>query len=136
MFCENCGNKLAEGDKFCTKCGHSTVLTETKSPATPHAPIVSDDKWWKRGLKVVYIFLLLQILWIVPAVWSTNAQSYECGFGSYSNCHYVDSYGTAFWYSLLALVIFMVVTRLIKITVLYIAMGRKPHWGKEFKKLY
>ena len=24
MFCENCGTKLTEGDRYCTNCGHST----------------------------------------------------------------------------------------------------------------
>ena len=25
MFCENCGNKLKGGHKFCIKCGHSNA---------------------------------------------------------------------------------------------------------------
>lgn len=24
MYCENCGTKLNDGDRYCTNCGHST----------------------------------------------------------------------------------------------------------------
>ncbi len=98
------------------------------------AAVVTNDKWWQRLLKVVYIFLYAQILWIVPVVWSTNSTSYSGYYGS--TYHYEDTPGAAFWYSVLAIVIFVVVLRLIKLTVLYIAMGRKPEWKKEFKKLF
>ncbi len=134
MYCENCGNKLESNHKFCTKCGHSNVATENKRPSMQQAAVVTNDKWWQRLLKVVYIFLYAQILWIVPVVWSTNSTSYSGYYGS--TYHYEDTPGAAFWYSVLAIVIFVVVLRLIKLTVLYIAMGRKPEWKKEFKKLF
>lgn len=123
MFCENCGHKLENPDKFCTKCG-TPVHTETKA----QAPIekVSDEKWWNRLLKVLYIAAYLPLLFIIPIVWSVNSYSYYSG----------DTYGEAFWYSLVTLVIYLAVVRLIKIGVLYVALGIKPRWKREFKKLY
>lgn len=130
MFCENCGNKLKNDHKFCTKCGNSNT-PETKEEKTS---TLTDEKWWYRVAKVIYVFLYLQILWIVPAVWSVNSSSYV---GYYSGTsQYEDTYGVAFWYSILAIAIFVVALRLIKITFLYIAIGLKPQWKKEFKKLF
>jgi cytoskeletal protein RodZ len=68
----------------------------------------------------------LPLLIIIPVVWSENSYSYYGG----------GSEGEAFWYSLLTLVIYMAIARLIKIAVLYVALGRKPEWKKEFKKLF
>ena len=28
MYCRNCGQKLADGDKFCSSCGAKTILAE------------------------------------------------------------------------------------------------------------
>ncbi len=126
MYCEHCGTKLEQGHKFCTKCGHSTVPVQTKT-ATAHQPALSlNDKWWHRLLKVLYVVSYLPLLVIIPVVWSENSYSYYGG----------GSEGEAFWYSLLTLVIYMVIARLIKIAVLYVALGRKPEWKKEFKKLF
>ncbi len=124
MYCENCGNKNDDLHKFCTKCGQP--IAPAMSAGKPVIEPDLDQKWWHRLLKVAYIFLYLQILWIVPVVWSTNSSSYAG----------VDTYGEAFWNSLLAIVIFMVVIRLIKFTVLYIALAQKPQWKKEFKKFF
>lgn len=30
MFCENCGNELNEGQKFCPKCGHKLEPVEVE----------------------------------------------------------------------------------------------------------
>jgi len=127
MFCENCGNKLKEGHKFCTKCGHSNVqeIKEKK------APVLSDEKWWHRLSKVLYVLLYLPLLILVPLVWSENTPRYS----SYFN-EYYGSYGEAFWYSALTLAIYIVVVRLVKITFLYIALAQKPKWKKEFKKFF
>jgi hypothetical protein len=119
--------------KFCTKCGHLNSPAENKRPAMQQSAVISNDKWWQRLVKVVYIFLYAQILWIVPVVWSVNSTDYDYYGGQY---HYTDTTGEALWYSTLAIIIFIVVIRLIKFTVLYIAMGRKPEWKKEFKKLF
>ena len=129
MFCENCGNKIDSSYRFCTKCGSSTTGELKKNSTIQHGQIILNDKWWQRLLKVAYIFLCLQILWIVPLVWSSNAESCY-----YSYCS--GSSSESFWYSVLAIGIFVVITRLIKITILYVVLGRKPEWRKEFKKLY
>ena len=38
MYCRNCGNKIAEGDKFCSGCGTKVEL-EGSSVAAPAAPV-------------------------------------------------------------------------------------------------
>lgn len=134
MFCENCGNKNNETHKFCTKCGQPIVSSPVTSATNRHPASKLDERWWHRLLKVGYIFLYLQILWVVPAVWFVNNSSYTgYSFGEY---HYEDTYGIAFWYSLLAIVVFIVTLRLIKLTVLYILLAQKPEWKKELKKLF
>ena len=133
MFCENCGNKLQEGHRFCTKCGHANGSTVKNIP-TIQQPVTKNEKWWHRLLKVVYVFVYLQILWIVPVVWSSNSSSYSGYYGG--TYHYVDTPGAAFWYSVLAIVIFVVVLRLIKLSVRYVALGEKPEWHKEIRKLF
>lgn len=134
MYCENCGNKNDGSHKFCTKCGRPTVSDSAFSQTIKRNPVRSlDERWWHRLLKVVYIFLYIQILWIVPVVWSTNSTDYDYYGGQY---HYTDTTGEAFWYSILAIVIFVVVLRLIKLTVLYITLAQKPIWRDEFKKLF
>lgn len=137
MYCTNCGNKIEESDKFCTKCGSLSTKGQEQimvKVTSTTSLVLSEDKWWQRLLKVGYIFLCLQILWIVPVVWSVNSSTYV-GY-SYGQYNYKDTSDEAFWYSVLAILIFMVVTRLLKITVLYVAMGKKPNWESEFKKLY
>lgn len=131
MYCENCGNKNDGSHKFCTKCGHPTVSASSATPTVKKGSATSlDERWWHRLLKVVYIFLYAQILWIVPVVWSVNSTSWSY-YGGYE-----DTTGTAFWYSVLAIAIFVVVLRLIKLTVLYIALAQKPVWRDELKKLF
>lgn len=122
MFCENCGNKNQEGHKFCTKCGH-LVDSKEKVSITKQAPLMLNENWWHRLLKVLYIVGYIPLLIIVPVVWSANS------------CYYCSG-SDSFWYSLLTLAIYVVVIRLIKIAVLYVAMGRRPEWKKEFKKLF
>lgn len=123
MFCEHCGNKMDSSHKFCTKCGNSNIPPETKRPSVQQVAIAVNDKWWHRLLKVSYIVGYLPLLFIIPIVWSENS------------CYYCSD-GDAFWYSLLTLVIYLIVIRLLKIAVLYVAIGRKPEWKKEFKKLF
>ncbi len=126
MYCEHCGNKLQEGYKFCTKCGHSTVPMQTKTAVVQQSTFSLNDKWWHRLLKVLYVVSYLPLLIIIPVVWSENSYSYYSG----------NTTGEAFWYSLLTLVIYMAIVRLVKIAVLYVAFGRKPEWKREFKRLF
>ena len=134
MFFENCGNNNESSNKFCTKCGRPTTSKEYQTSAMGNQPRVMGERWWQRLLKVLYIFVYLQILWIVPAVWYDNSTSYVGYYGGKSN--YQDTPGEAFWYAVLTAVIFVVVLRLIKITVLYVLMGIKPEWRSEFRKLF
>lgn len=39
MFCRNCGQKLADGDKFCSGCGTKTQVEENAAPAAEDKPI-------------------------------------------------------------------------------------------------
>lgn len=92
-----------------------------------------DENWWYRLLKVVYIFLYIQIFWIVPVVWSLNSTDYDYYGGRY---HYTNTTEEAFWYSVLAIVIFVAVLRLIKLTVLYVVFAHRLVWRDEFRRLF
>jgi hypothetical protein len=134
MFCEHCGNKLNGAYKFCTKCGqpNSAETSAVQRRSLDRAPSADlDQKWWLRLAKVVYIFFYVLLAPILYGVWSANSSSYN-----YSTSSYSDTSGSAFWYSLLTLIIYIAVLRLIKITFLYIVFGQKAYWKKEFKKLF
>lgn len=132
MFCENCGKKLQEGYKFCTQCGQSVVTAfESINIRRTGEVSPSSDAWWYRLLKVAYIFLYIPLPFILWLVWSESSTSYN-----YYSKTTTDTTGQAFWYSLLTLVIYLSILRLVKIATLYIAIGRTPEWRKEFKRLY
>jgi len=135
MFCEYCGNRIDDLHKFCTKCGRATSTNKDKEIISEDKTHVSlEEKWWQRLLKVVYILLYFPLLVIVPLVWSENSSSYS---GYYAGQYrYEDTYAEAFWYSLLTLIIYLIVLRMIKLATLYITIGQKPNWKKEFKKLF
>ena len=129
MYCEKCGNKINISDKFCTKCGHSVMQVEKSEQAPEVFTVQLNERWWHRLLKVLYIVAYLPLLLIIPLVWSSNTLSCY-----YSYCS--GSYTEAFWYSILALVIYVLILRLVKLAVNYVVGGRKPEWKKEFKKLF
>lgn len=120
MFCTNCGNKIKEEEIFCTNCGNSSS-SKLEENNNHQIRIVKDEKWWHRLLKVLYIIGYMPLLIIIPIVWSENS------------CYYCSN-GDSFWYSVLTLVIYIVIIRLIKIAVLYVMSGRRPEWRKEFKR--
>ena len=124
MFCENCGDKIKDDYKFCTKCGNSISGDEVKKIYTKE--VEHSEKWWYRLFKVVYIILNLSIIGIVVSVWSENLP--YC-FGQ--NCYgtYWDTIGA----SLGALLVSIIILRLLKLTFSYVVFGRKPAWRKEFK---
>ena len=134
MYCENCGDKLDAGHKFCTKCGHSNTADIPKTAAV-NQTVPREDKWWHRLSRVVYIALYLPLLGIIPLVWSENVANSYYDYYTKKTIYY-GSDGEAFWYSFLTLVIYMIVLRLIKITFQYIVSAKKPQWGEEFKRLY
>lgn len=129
MFCENCGSKLKESHKFCTKCGYSNELETTQKTFSSSDHL--DQKWWPRLAKVIYVVLYIPLPFLVALVWSENSSTYN-----YYTQTSADTTGEAFWYSLFTLVIYVVIVRLIKITFLYISFGQKPQWKKEFKKFF
>lgn len=133
MFCEKCGNKFKENHNFCTECGHSNFdKQESKSISVTN---ILEQKWWFRLTKVFYIFLYIPLPFAIISVWIENTP--DSYYSSLSKQYYSHgSYGEAFWYSLLTLVAWVIALRLIKITFLYIAFGKKPKWKKEFKKLF
>ena len=128
-FCHKCGKKLGETETYCAECGTAVVVEKPVSD-TPNKKN-ADERWWLRLAKVIYVILYLPLLAVIPIVWSINAPS--CNYYG-TNCS--GSYMAAFWYSLLALAIYVVVARLIKIAFLYIALGQKPEWEKEFTKIF
>src|SRR3989344_3956885 len=100
MFCENCGNKLEKGHKFCMKCGHSN-LPETRKEKEP---VLSDEKWWSRLAKVIYIGLYLPLPVALIAVWTENSQSCVSSFYPTYSQTCTDTLGEAFLLTLLTLV--------------------------------
>ncbi len=125
MFCTNCGNKIDSNEKFCTNCGFQ-VMNANNSSNTPQAEVVStikkrNEKWYHRLGVVIYVVAHLPLLFIVPAVWSANARYYS----TYSKKFY-GSDAEAFGYSLLTIIIWLIVLRLIKMATKYIVIGKKP----------
>lgn len=137
MYCENCGNKIENKDKFCMRCGHSIINEDAiETTAKQKENVVpNNESRWHRLFKVAYIFLYVFLLIIIPGVWSENSSSYTYSY-IFSRGTYENTYGKAFWYSLLTLIIYLAVIRIIKIIFLYIVYGIKPEWKKEFKRFY
>ena len=85
--------------------------------------------------KVIYVISYVPLPVIIYAVWDSNAQySYYSSYTKEWTTYGSDS--EAFWYSLLTLVIYLIILRLIKIAVLYVVLGHKPAWRTEFKNLF
>jgi len=135
MFCEKCGNEILVSNAFCIKCGHHVIPLKSGEvqPVLKVKSHISDDVWWQRLLKVLYVLMYVPLLLIIPSTWMINYS--ECNY-NYGTCNYVYTPGQAFWYCFLTLLLYVVVVRLIKIAVLYVAMGQKPKWKKEFKKFF
>lgn len=131
MFCEKCGSEIKKEDKFCVECGHPAVVsTKSEQPS-----LTLNDKWWHRLLKVLYVIAYIPLLAIVPIAWSINKPySYYSSYSGTTTSY--GSYGNAFWYSILTLVIYLALLRLIKIAVLYVAFGQRPDWKSQFKKFF
>lgn len=130
MFCEKCGYKL-NSEKFCSNCGQEAHHAKVETFSNP----ISQDRWYLRLTKVVYIILYIPLPFVIWGVWSSNdPYSY---YSSYSR-EWISygSYGEAFWYSLLTLAVWVLILRLLKIAVLYITAGKKPMWASEFRKFF
>lgn len=130
MYCHKCGSEINRDDKFCIKCGF--LISSEK---TIDKPAISEDKWYLRLAKVVYIISYIPLPFVIFGVWISNhPRSY---YDSYTHEYTIyGSYGEAFWYSVLALVAWIVILRLIKIAVLFIFTAQKPKWEMEFRKFF
>ncbi len=131
MFCEKCGEKLDSKDKFCVGCGNSV----NKEKELKNHTLNKENKWWVRLFRVIYILLYIPLPFTLYGVWTSNDVYTYYDYYSKKNISY-GSFADAFWYSLLTFVIWVIVLRLIKISVKYIAIGQKPEWEKELKKIY
>lgn len=133
MFCENCGNEIKNGYKFCNKCG--VPSTQKEELETRDRTSVREENWWHRLAKVVYILMYTPLLLLIPVVWDESSST--CSGSYYYNSYSCrDTYGEAIWYSFLTLLVYLVIVRLMKLTYLYVVSGEKPAWKKEFKKLF
>lgn len=131
MYCTNCGNKILSSEKFCINCGFQVLSNSDNEPTSQTTLEVTvskkkDEKWYHRLGIVIYVLAHLPLLIVVPVVWSENAEYYS----SYSKAYYGSDL-ESFWYSLLTIIIWVGVLRLIKMTVNYIVRGIKP----KFKDL-
>lgn len=108
------------------------MIKKSSQKLLPIKKNTTNEKWWLRLSKVAYILLYIPLLAVIPTVWSENSSEY-IGY-SIDGRTYNNTPGKAFLYSLLALVIYLVVVRLIKLAFLYITFGQKPEWKKEFTK--
>ncbi|HBD24526.1 MAG: hypothetical protein A2566_03770 [Candidatus Zambryskibacteria bacterium RIFOXYD1_FULL_40_13] len=107
MVCEKCGNPIKDEDRFCTYCGEpvSKVNQETQQ-----RNLNLDEKWWTRFSKVLNITLYIPLLIIIYIVWSLNSTTLVGSlFGEYE---YKNTYGKAFWYSFIVVLIYVAIMRI------------------------
>ena len=83
--------------------------------------INKDEKWYHRLAIVVYILSHIPLIFVVQAVWLEYAREY-----SYYHKTYVGSDADALWLSFIAIIIYILVLRLIKMIIKYILKGTKP----------
>ena len=131
MFCTDCGKSIPVNSAFCVGCGKPVPRGEIKNiPA-----IDFNKKWWLRLAIVIYIGLYISLPFALVGVWVDNSP--ESYYNSYLRTWQQNgSYGEAFWYTLLTLIIWIVVLRIMKITFLYIVFAQKLQWRLEFKKFF
>ena len=131
MFCENCGNKLENDYKFCTECGRAISNSPLNEHKWQNSKMYTEESWWLRLTRVVYILLYIPLPFLIIVVWSINSYSYN-----YYTDTRINTTDVAFLYCLISLIVYIALVRLIKIGFLYVVMGIKPEWKKEFTKLF
>lgn len=127
MFCENCGAKNEKSYKFCIKCGEAMMqnIIHKEKPSNNQSPLISDEKWWYRLFKVVYIFFYIPLPFAVWLAWDLNYDRWDD-----------TSIFRGLWYASITFLGYSAVMRVIKIAILYIFTGFKHVWKEEFKKLF
>src|SRR3989344_253664 len=122
MFCSNCGANINGHDHFCTQCGNKNDLYQSETLVQQKGLSTEEfgERWWHRLARVFYIAIHLPLLLIVPLVWIENSSSYVI------RGVYEDTPALATWYAFLTLIIYLVVLRLIRITLSYITKAEKP----------
>lgn len=130
LYCEKCGNELEWKFKFCTMCG-SPIVQKVLPPKIELPEPEYTTEWRYRLMKVIYIIGYFPLIILVIIVRSANSTDYNREYQ-----YTTDTPWAAFLYSLLAIAIYVIVIRLIKIAVLYVVVAKKPDWQWEFKKLY
>lgn len=143
IFCNQCGSENIIEDNFCVQCGsgldkeiftHNQVSNIQKEERIKNInPSIIKEEWWYRLLRVLYFVLYLPIFIIVPLVWMDN-EPYCYNSYYYDNC--VNQNGESFWYSLLTLIIYIFIIRLIKLSIKYIISGKEIKWREEFRRFY
>lgn len=78
-YCSQCGNPLADNDRFCGVCGNSTEHTEYKS-TEPSKKVGEKEEHANVGLKVIS-FLIPIVGLILYLVWMDEhkTKAKECG---------------------------------------------------------
>ncbi len=117
MYCKECGHEYGTDEKYCIKCG--------KSLDSNYGGTGEGGRWYHRLGMVIYVFFNLLLLPVVFAVWSESSKTYVSDGGYGYNYHYEYDYVMGLWYSFLTVVVWLLVLRLIKIALRYIATGRK-----------
>lgn len=128
MFCRNCGHKIGNEKKFCTQCG-TEILSNNAVVNT--LPMRNKELWWHRLVKVVYIVLHVPLPFLLIGVWTESSSSFD-----YISKTYGNTYGEAFFNTLVALIIYAVILRAFKIAYQYIVLGKVPVFKEEIKRFY
>ena len=190
FYCEKCGNKIDQQDKFCEKCGF--LVSNDKYDNKLKEDDNLENKAWYRLLKVLYaiafavgifITIFISISTIPKKFIDSEFSTIKCANGKIyplrannlylsldnsqlfsnedKNARILCSLGTNDYYayskvvikdknyilnavyntpnyiswliySLLSLFAVWVALKMLKIGVLYIAIGKKPNWKNEF----
>lgn len=62
MFCENCGNKMNEGDLFCSECGHKVLTKNVNTKNSKVFWIVIGSLFGCSFLIFILVILLFMLL--------------------------------------------------------------------------
>lgn len=139
MFCENCGNKIANDDKFCGGCGSGVSRNEIVSQTVNsiehnQKPKELENKSWFRLMKVIYTFFYFFLFIILYFVFTESSQTYN--YSSYGSSSYTYDYGHGIWITFLTLLFSSAFLKLLKVSFFYVASGVKPNWQHETKKIF